>query len=133
MLSKNFEDYIPTLHKTYRNLEMTLNEYQDKCNRQYGSVMYPGHGTGSLEAIKYLSLSLCGEAGECANKIKKVLRGDGPLNNKALMKELGGVLWYASMLALENGYTLEQVAQGNLDTIQDRLERGTLQGDGDDR
>ena len=132
-LTKNFDDYVPTLHKTYRNMEMTLNEYQDKCNRQDGSVMYPSHGEKNNESIGYCVLALSGEAGEIANKMKKVLRGDKPVDREAFKKELGGVLWYASMLAIELGYTLEEVAQGNLDTINSRLERGTLRGDGDNR
>lgn len=115
---------------------MELNEYQNFCNRQDGTVMYPSHGKQNIEGISYCSLSLCGEAGEVANKVKKVLRGDRPLTEDVrhdLIKELGGAFWYLSMLAMELGYTLEQVAQLNLDTINNRIKRGTLQGNGDNR
>lgn len=112
---------------------MELNEYQRRCNRQDGSVMYPSHGKGNDEAIAYNILALNGEAGELANKMKKVLRGDKPVDRPAFAKELGGCFWYFSMLALELGYTLEEIALININEIKGRMERGTLRGDGDDR
>lgn len=115
---------------------MKLNEYQNLCNRRDGSVMYPSHLEGNIESISYCSLSLCGEAGEVANKVKKILRGDTPLTlgeKHKLAKELSGAFWYLSMLSLELGYTLEELAKLNIETINSRLARNVLRGDGDDR
>ena len=56
-----------------------------------------------------------------------------PERRTAMTKELGDVLWYCANLAHELGTTLEDVAQGNLDKLFSRKERGTLQGSGDNR
>jgi len=116
---------------------MQLNDYQNECNRKDGSVMYPEHGQGTLISFDYCASALAGEAGEILNKLKKIKRGDPgkTLDSQriALKKELGGVFWYLAMGALELGFTLEQIAQGNIDEVRGRQERGTLQGDGDNR
>ena len=48
-------------------------------------------------------------------------------------KELGDVLWYVSNCCSELGLSMGDVAQGNIDKLFDRKDRGVIQGDGDDR
>lgn len=88
-------------------------------------------------AIQYLSLGLCSEAGEVADKLKKNLRdGDGTMTaelRQAIVKELGDVLFYVAMLAAELGEGLSDVADGNLAKLQSRLARGVIGGSGDER
>lgn len=111
---------------------MKLNEYQRGASR---TAKYPGAGgTGGLV---YTSLGLAGEAGEVANKVKKVLRDsggnlDGPMRLK-LAEEVGDVLWYCAMLAMELDFTLSDIAEANLDKLASRAERGVIQGSGDSR
>jgi NTP pyrophosphatase (non-canonical NTP hydrolase) len=78
---------------------------------------------------------LAGEAGEVADKIKKMLRDkiDSPEYREQVMLELGDVLWYAAVLASDLGYDLETVANRNLEKLQGRQKRGTLHGTGDNR
>lgn len=84
--------------------------------------------------LVYCALKMNGEAGEIAEKIaKSVFRGDGPLNEADLAKELGDVLWYVAVAAHNIGYSLNVIAQMNADKLADRKERGVLQGSGDDR
>lgn len=102
------------------------------------TAVYPGAlDQGSVEGLSYATLGLTGEAGEVANKVKKILRDhDGVITMEhrlALKKELGDVLWYAAALATQIGVTLDEVAEGNIDKLLSRQERGTLRGDGDDR
>ena len=110
---------------------MTLNEYQAHAAT---TAMYPG--AGGIVGLAYTTLGLTGEAGEVANKTKKILRGDGGSledRKKAIVKELGDVLWYLAMTAQECDVTLEDVAVINVDTLRSRHERGVIQGDGDNR
>ena len=88
------------------------------------------------QAIIYPTLGLTGEAGEVANKVKKLIR-DGYENNKdyreALSKEIGDCLWYISILADDIGFKLSDIANDNLNKLLDRANRGKLSGSGDNR
>lgn len=104
-----------------------INDYQKECLK---TSIYPEE-----VGIVYPALGLAGEAGEVADKVKKILRDgvDSPEYREKIMLELGDVLWYAAVLANDLGYTLEEVALQNLKKLRSRQERGTLQGAGDDR
>jgi NTP pyrophosphatase (non-canonical NTP hydrolase) len=84
-------------------------------------------------AIQYLTLGLVGEAGEVAEKVKKHLRDNTPLDRDNLKKEFGDVLWYLALLADAMEIELDDVAQTNLDKLQSRKDRGVLSGSGDNR
>lgn len=101
------------------------------------TAVYPGHDTGSNDAIAYVGLGLASEAGEVAGKLKKYqFRGDdlkGKDLRDLLTKELGGVLWYIARICSEYQIDLHQVALLNLGELRSRQERGVLKGEGDDR
>ena len=105
--------------------DMTMNEYQEEA---LTTAIYPED-----QALAYLSLKLCGEAGEVAEKIGKSIRDDKPLNDKDLAKELGDVLWYVTCCVDDMGQTLENLAWRNAEKLASRMERGVIQGDGDTR
>lgn len=109
---------------------MELNDYQKAAAV---TATYPDR----LHNINYVTLGLCGEAGEMANKVKKIMRdhnGVMPENMRSFLKdELGDVLWYVAMSADELGTTLEEIAQANITKLASRAERGKLGGDGDTR
>ncbi len=108
---------------------MELNDYQKAA---LATAIYPNDGN-----ISYLALALCGEAGEFANKVKKVLRDKDSQfeesDKRALALELGDVMWYAANIAHVLGYDLSEVARMNREKVAERIERGTLHGDGDYR
>lgn len=87
--------------------------------------------TGTVRVMEN-TLGLVGEAGEVAEKVKKWVR-DGSINEKELAKEVGDVLFYVAALAGVLGVDLADIAQGNLDKLNSRKERGVLQGSGDNR
>lgn len=113
---------------------MTFNEYQKQA---FTLATYPN----VRHNIVYPALGLAGEAGEAADKIKKIWRNHDIMdaNNytaeqkKELAKEVGDVLWYISAVATEIGWTLEEIAQLNLDKLFDRHARGVLKSEGDNR
>jgi len=113
---------------------MDFNEYQ---KRAVSTAVYPNVNTGTLEAIMYCALGLCGEAGEIAEKVKKLYRDSGGKITEefkaALLKELGDPLWYIAAMGNEVGFDLQQIAQTNVDKLSSRKERGVLGGSGDNR
>ena len=108
---------------------MDLNTYQQRAR---ATAVYPFD-----KALEYCALGLCGEAGEVAEKVKKIIRDDQgvitDVKRDQLAKEVGDVMWYISQLAAEIDYSLEDIAQLNLEKLSSRSERGLLQGSGDNR
>lgn len=108
---------------------MTLNEYQQEAKK---TALYP-----EAYRLLYPTLGLAGEAGELANKVKKILRDHGgnlsQTTREDLLAELGDVLWYVAQLATDLGVSLEEVAQANLAKLHARLKGGKLGGSGDNR
>lgn len=109
---------------------MNFEEYQARSRK---TAKYPDVGANYV----YPTLGLAGEAGEVAEKIKKVIRDKGgQVNDETraeIKKELGDVLWYTAQLSTELGISLEDVAASNLKKLYDRMEREVLQGEGDNR
>ena len=112
--------------------ELTFDGYQLATS---ATAIYPADT--EIAALSYVTLGLVGEAGEIANKVKKILRdGAGevtPAIRKTLASEVGDVLWYLTRLADELGYSIEEIAADNLSKLLDRLNRDVLQGSGDNR
>lgn len=108
---------------------MTFEEYQKEAQK---TALYP-----KAYRLLYPTLGLTGEAGELANKVKKVLRDQGGSLTEetleALVAELGDVLWYVAQVATDLGVSLERVAQQNLAKLRSRQARGQLGGSGDNR
>ena len=116
---------------------MTVNEYQEAA---LATSVYP-----EQFRVIYPALGMNGEAGEVADKVKKVIRDTVLLIDTKgaivlpddkrieLAKEIGDVLWYCATLANDLGMKLEDVAQMNIDKLKSRQERGKLSGSGDNR
>lgn len=117
--------------------EMTMNGYQ-RCALE--TAVYP------MEyKTVYPALGMNGEAGEVADKVKKIIRdeklvkdGGGSLvlgeeQRRELAKEVGDVLWYVAVLAYDLGYNLDEIAKMNYEKLISRQQRGQLGGSGDNR
>ncbi|MFA6252004.1 MAG: nucleoside triphosphate pyrophosphohydrolase family protein [Candidatus Paceibacterota bacterium] len=109
---------------------MTFQEYQEEARK---TAIYPNLGDNFI----YPTLGLVGEAGEVAEKIKKVIRDDdykiSDEKRAEIVKEVGDVLWYIANLSAELGISLEDVASGNLEKLKSRQQRNELKGSGDNR
>lgn len=79
------------------------------------------------------TLGLVGEAGEVAEKIKKLLRDKTRFSPEEIIKELGDVVFYATALANYYNSDLQGVLDTNVDKLDGRELRGTLGGSGDNR
>ena len=108
---------------------MNLNDYQNEAAK---TAIYPEY-----IGLAYTALGLSGEAGEVADKVKKVYRdSEGEISDEKrleIAKELGDVLWYLANLANELNADLEFIAESNLDKLNSRKKRGVLGGSGDNR
>jgi NTP pyrophosphatase (non-canonical NTP hydrolase) len=89
----------------------------------------------------YPTLGLVGEAGELAEKVKKLMRDKQMFTpsevtddvKAEILKELGDVMWYTAQLATEFGVDLDAVAEQNIEKLHSRLDRDQINGDGDNR
>lgn len=110
---------------------MTFDEYQKRAVTT--STIDPR----SVTAPYYFALGLNGEAGEVAEKMKKIIRNHdndmSKLDLEDFKKELGDVLWYVSMMTTQVGLTLEDVAAANLAKLADRKARDVIKSTGDNR
>jgi NTP pyrophosphatase (non-canonical NTP hydrolase) len=108
---------------------LSFNEYQKNA---LSTAIYP-----KGLSVPYCALGLAGEAGEVANKVKKIIRDQNnditTENVEDLKGEIGDVLWYCATLAHELGLGLDEIAAGNLKKLQERQARGKISGAGDKR
>ncbi len=109
---------------------MNFDEYQAMAR---STAIYPEQGNNFI----YPTLGLVGEAGEVAEKVKKVIRDNCGIltaEKKAeIINEISDVMWYVANLCEELGTTMENVAKLNIKKLTDRKNRNALRGSGDSR
>lgn len=118
----------------YTDATLSLDEYQILATK---TAIYPGVGKN----IVYPALGVAGEAGEVAEKVKKLWRnkdtmaasGATEVEAEAIVKEMGDCLWYLAAICNEMNITLSHVADVNLKKLKDRRERGVIKSEGDNR
>lgn len=109
---------------------MTFDKYQAaaRITAQYPTLGHP---------MVYPALGLNGEAGEVAEKVKKLFRDRESVITddfrESIKLELGDVLWYVANLAAELNLSLEEIARSNLEKLTSRMKRNAICGDGDRR
>jgi len=108
----------------------TFDNYQRESQQ---TAIYPHQGRNLL----YPVLGLLSEAGEIADRMKRVIRDEGgdvsATRRSELKAELGDVLWYLSQVATELELSLQEIAEGNLLKLAERQQRGTLRHHGADQ
>lgn len=103
---------------------MHLNEYQHEAM----SFRIPS----ADEA--YALFGMVGEVGELYGYIAKVIRdGEKDDHQEYVKKELGDILWFLAAIAYDHGLQLQDIAQGNVEKLRSRKERGVITGSGDNR
>lgn len=130
---------------------MELNKYQEQAMK---TCMW------SSKNFSYMMLNLVGEVGEFASKVAKAIRKNmvyvgyqigKPYSSliymkydeesdtyckvldEELKKEAGDILWQLAGVCSVMGWSLEEIAQQNLDKLASRKQRGKIDGEGDNR
>lgn len=108
---------------------MEMDEYQELALE---TAIYPDE-----YRIVYPALGLAGEAGEVADKVKKVIRDNNAnfdsVKCEEIAAEIGDCLWYCAVLADRIGYKLSTIGRMNYRKLKSRQLRGKLGGSGDNR
>lgn len=103
---------------------MNFDEYQQKTvdTAEYKDAMYP-------------ISSLMVESAELADLfVKPYLRGDDKLPTpEEIISEAGDVLWNLARILDDEGISLQEVAEYNIEKLESRKERGLIKGNGGDR
>ncbi|MDB5175716.1 MAG: MazG nucleotide pyrophosphohydrolase [Candidatus Saccharibacteria bacterium] len=109
---------------------MTFDEYQ-------AAALKTARKKTDRDELLHLVLGLMGEAGEIAEKFKKLIRDhesdESKIDRADIGKELGDVLWYIAVLANYLDIPLDDIATKNIAKLADRQKRGTIKGSGDNR
>lgn len=131
--------------QTFNDYQVRVIELAEPVDAGVGEMVaaladkVPGAATaaGGMLKLSYASLGLAGEAGEVADKIKKLIRDKGGnLSDEDridIAREVGDTVWYAAYLCHLLGILFGDVAAANIAKLKDRKERGKLQGSGDNR
>ncbi|HXR49634.1 MAG TPA: nucleoside triphosphate pyrophosphohydrolase family protein [Verrucomicrobiae bacterium] len=110
---------------------MTFDEYQKQAMT---TVLTTGD---EFKDLLHWVLGITGEAGEVAEKLKKIVRDKhGKLDDEdkqEIAKEIGDVLWYLAVCAHDLGFSFDEIAAKNIAKLKSRQARGVLGGEGDNR
>ena len=108
-----------------------------ECDDYRCAALRTARDRDAPDEFMHLVLGLVGEAGEIAEKVKKLVRDQNSdlarLDRDDMAGELGDVLWYTAVLASFLGLSLNDVAQRNVDKLADRERRAVIGGSGDSR
>ena len=99
-------------------LLMDLDKYQQLASCTMNHDLQP------RDYLAMTGLGLGGEAGECADVVKKHLFHGHPLDKDKLVKELGDVLWYVAIMAETLGVPLSEVGEKNIAKLRARYPNG---------
>ncbi len=113
---------------------MEFDEYQKKAKKyDFFEATTDLKDVGFIEKV----LGLVGEAGETADKIKKIIRDKGGVasdeDRDLIIKELGDTLWYIAAISRYLDVPLSKVANTNIEKLESRYQRNKLHGEGDNR
>ena len=110
---------------------MTLDEYQKEA------LVTAIFSDDEFKDLAHWVFGITGEAGEIAEKIKKIVRDkDGKIDTtdrEEIIKEIGDVLWYLAVLAKHLDVNFDEVGRRNIAKLRSRQSRDKITGSGDNR
>lgn len=96
---------------------MHMNEYQQAAARTINQKLYPE------QQANHALHGMVGEIGEIHSLYQKSYQGHA-IETAHLKKELGDLLWFIAEYCTAMGWTLEDVAKGNIDKLMARYPEG---------
>lgn len=109
---------------------MDINYYAREIKK---FATYPSANTGTLMELMYLGNGL-GEVGEIQGKISKLHRdGDSVEARNKIAAEVGDAFWFLVQTCNALNVSPGQILMENYNKLEDRMDRGVLGGNGDDR
>ena len=99
---------------------MTLNEYQQEAMRTASGMCEKCNDNLLLNG----AMGLNGEAGEVIDIMKKYMFQGHSLDKEHIAKELGDCLWYIAIAAEGAGYSLDAIANMNVEKLRNRYPDG---------
>lgn len=96
---------------------MNADEYQKEAMTTAGTTL-------AIDMLVVGALGLAGESGEVCDAVKKHFFHGHDLEKQKLALELGDVLWYLTLLAQSQGYTLSDIMHMNLKKLRERYPVG---------
>lgn len=96
---------------------MTLDEYQEQAARTINPRLR------KEEVLRHSLFEMCGELGEIHSIYQKVYQGH-QIRTADLKAEIGDLLWGIAEFCTVNGYSLNEIAKGNIDKLKKRYPAG---------
>lgn len=96
---------------------MQMNEYQKAAARSINPALYPE------QVLHHALHGMSGEVGEIHSIYQKSYQGH-EIDTDHVKKELGDLLWFIAEYCTALGWTLEEVAQMNIDKLKARYPEG---------
>lgn len=125
----------------YQNLTQNTAIYKEVITEYVKSLEIPNiqksYDLIKLLSVTYVILGLAGEAAECANSFKKIIRDNGgKIDNEKgcdLISEANDANWYIAQLHNELKQDYNEGAIRNIQKLADRKNRNKLTGSGDQK
>lgn len=96
---------------------MTFNEYQGLAGRTINKKLNNG------ELQRHALFGMCSEVGELHGLYQKLYQGHG-LNMIHVRKELGDILWFIAEFCTSCGWSLDDIANTNIEKLKARYPDG---------
>ena len=106
----------------YQNMAMRTNDGKDterlmKCHKRCNP-------STDIGAVINACMGLPGEVGETIDLIKKWMFGGHNLSYTELKEEISDVMWYLALMCYAFGFSLEEIAQININKLLERYPEG---------
>jgi NTP pyrophosphatase (non-canonical NTP hydrolase) len=99
-----------------------LKEYEDfvvdVASKNYSEVK--GRIDDNMIVLARAAIGLSAESGEIATTIQKSLFYGKKIDTVNLAEELGDILWYTTSMAKQLGYSIQDIAEGNMLKLKKR-------------